>query len=212
MSEHRLTFAYPWDRALYIRLDASNCILTHCDRTRLSRVCEWQALQRLFLFDFFIGLFFSFFIHFLLLAVQHCRCSRGGSTVRCWGQQRRPAFWRVAARGNRSLSWPSESAPTLFYEATDPISFGRIWCFNGSTQHSRWSGRNTLIFRIDISKQSRSGCIHSIRHRGFRVLSTLPQWQSVVVDNVSDLFARSSSLAPSFEAGPFRLTVSRQSS
>ena len=184
-SQNRSTFADPWNRALYIRLDASNCILTHCDRRRFSRACGWQALPRLFLFDFFIGLFFSFLYLFNLLAMQHCRCSHGGSTVRCWSQQRRPALWREAARGNMSLSCPSEYAPPLFYEATDPISFGRIWCFNGSSQHSRWSGRNTLIFRNDIRKQSRSRCIHSIRHRGFRVLSTLPQWQSVVVDNVS---------------------------
>ena len=69
--------------SLYIRLDASNCILTQCDRRRFSRSCGWQALPRLFLFDYFIRLFFSFLYLFNLLAMQHCRCSHGGSTVRC---------------------------------------------------------------------------------------------------------------------------------
>ena len=34
-----------------------------------------------------------------------------------------------------------------------------IWCFNGSNQPSRWSGRCTLIFYHDTGKQFWSGCI-----------------------------------------------------
>ena len=33
-----------------------------------------------------------------------------------------------------------------------------VWCFNGLNQHSRWSGRGTLIFRHDTGRQFLSGC------------------------------------------------------
>ena len=84
----------------YIRLDAFNCILTHCDRRRYSRARGLQELPRpllsrpLYRAFHFISYIFHYFGNFW-------QCStfaalRGGSTGRCCGRQ---GWQRALARG-----------------------------------------------------------------------------------------------------------------